>query len=95
MREVTIERYLYDQVKKAGGYAYKFVSPGRRGVPDRLIVMPGGVTWFCEVKTPQGKLSPLQVAEITQLRALGCNVSVIWSKKDIDELMEVLHELNG
>ena len=40
--EKSIEEYLRDQVRKIGGKAYKFVSPGNAGVPDRLVVLPGG-----------------------------------------------------
>ena len=46
MAEKDIERFLVNGVKKLGGVAYKFVSPGNAGVPDRLIVMPGGRVYF-------------------------------------------------
>lgn len=52
MRESDIERRLVQGVKKLGGRAYKFVSPGNVGVPDRLVVLPGGVVLFVEVKAP-------------------------------------------
>ena len=40
-RESVIEKYLVDAVKKQGGIAYKFKSPGRRNVPDRMLVTNG------------------------------------------------------
>ena len=42
--EKVIERKLRDGVKKLGGGAQclKFESPGTSGVPDRLILLPGG-----------------------------------------------------
>ena len=57
MRESDIERRLVQGVKKLGGRAYKFVSPGNVGVPDRLVVLPGGIVLFVEVKAPDGRLS--------------------------------------
>lgn len=62
MRESDIERRLVQGVKKLGGRAYKFVSPGNVGVPDRLVVLPGGVVLFVEVKAPDGRLSPQPAA---------------------------------
>lgn len=44
--EKTTEKYLRDEVRKIGGRAYKFVSPGNTGVPDRLVCLPGGVKLF-------------------------------------------------
>ena len=57
MLEKEIEKRLCDGVKKLGGYAYKFTSPGNDGVPDRMVIMPGGDITFVELKTDTGKLS--------------------------------------
>ena len=43
MLEREIEKKLVDGVRKLGGRAYKFVSPGNDGVPDRIVVLPGRV----------------------------------------------------
>lgn len=92
MREVAIERYLCQQVKKRGGKAYKFTSIMHRGVPDRIIVMPNGKLMFCEVKNENGVLSPLQKLEIKWLREAKQHVVIVWSKADVDAIMEVLDE---
>jgi len=52
MRERDIEAYLRDQIKRLGGIAYKFVSPGNAGVPDRLVLLPGAGVVFVELKAP-------------------------------------------
>ncbi|ECS0227396.1 VRR-NUC domain-containing protein, partial [Salmonella enterica] len=52
VRENLIEKHLVTEVKKAGGIAYKFVSPGRRSVPDRIVLLPGGRLVFVECKAP-------------------------------------------
>lgn len=85
MLEKTIEAYLVAQVKKRGGIPYKFVSPQRRSVPDRLVVFPGGRICFVELKQKGKKPTPLQAAEHERLRALECAVFVIDSKEGVDE----------
>ena len=71
MRESTIEHRFVTEVKKRGGIAPKFVSPGLDGVPDRLVLLPKGHLAFVELKAPGQKPRPLQVKRIKQLRALG------------------------
>ncbi|MEQ1975016.1 VRR-NUC domain-containing protein [Xenorhabdus sp. SGI240] len=80
IREDVIERHLVIEVKKAGGIAYKFVSPGRRGVPDRIVVLPNGRVIFVECKAPGEKPRPDQLREHERLRALGQEVVVLDSK---------------
>lgn len=84
MLEKDIEAYLVKRVKAIGGHAYKFVSPSNRGVADRLVVLPGGVVWFVEVKTEGGRLSPLQTLFIEQMKRLEQNVTVLWNKEEVD-----------
>ena len=50
MRERDVERYLRERVKQLGGRAYKFVSPGNNGVPDRIVMLPGGKLFFVELQ---------------------------------------------
>ena len=87
MREREIEEYLRLGVKKLGGIAFKFTSPGNAGVPDRLIVMPGNRIYFVELKRPRGEARPLQKMQINRLNALGCSVSVIDSKEGVDKFL--------
>jgi hypothetical protein len=80
IRESTIEKHLVAEVKKAGGIAYKFISPGRRSVPDRLVLLPDGKVIFVECKAPSEKPRPEQLREHERLRALGFTVVVLDSK---------------
>jgi Holliday junction resolvase-like predicted endonuclease len=82
--EKHIEAYLVKRVKELGGIAYKFVSPARRGVADRLVVLPGGVVWFIEVKTEKGRLSPLQKIFAADMERLSQNYICLWSKQQVD-----------
>ena len=84
MRESFIERKLIRAVRRSGGLALKFVSPGMAGVPDRLLLFPGGRAAFAEVKAPGEKPRPLQVHRMEQLRKLGFRVYVVDSEEKIN-----------
>ena len=90
MRESDIEAALRGGVALLGGIAYKFVSPGRRGVPDRLVVMPNGVTVYVELKAPGEKPEPHQEREHQRLRERGHRVYVIDSLEGVRQLLEEL-----
>ncbi len=62
MREKTIEQHLVKAVKTAAASHRKLVSPGFDGMPDRLVLLPGGKIGFVEVKAPGKEPRPLQVA---------------------------------
>ena len=88
MREKTIERKLADAVKKYGGLAPKFTSPGFDGMPDRIVLLPGGHMAFVEVKAPGKKPRPLQEARHRILRALGFAVYVIDDENHIGGVLD-------
>ena len=89
VREKDIEEYLRDQVKAIGGKAYKFISPGNSGVPDRIVLLPPGITIFVELKAPGKKSTVLQQKQQKQIDDLGFMVRVIDSKHGVDELIEI------
>ena len=77
MLEKDIEKLFRDEIKKAGGKAYKFTSPGNDGVPDRIVMLPGGRIVFVELKTDTGKLSRLQELQCRQIAELGQTVRIL------------------
>ena len=83
MLEKQLESKFRKAIMKIGGQAMKFVSPGMAGVPDRLVLLPGGYSCFVELKRPGGKLRPLQVHAIQCIQSLGFRVYVIDSEQDI------------
>ena len=88
MNEKDVESYLVDGVRKLGGRAYKFTSPGNAGVPDRLVCLPGGLIYFVETKAPGKTERKLQTKVQEQLRALGCIVfGSVDSCHAVDELL--------
>ena len=90
MKEKDIENYLRTQVKKLGGIAYKFISPGNVGVPDRIIIMPKGKIYFVELKTDKGKLTELQNRQIEKIRGMQQEVRILYGKAGADEFIKEL-----
>ena len=87
MLEKQIEQKLVKAVKAAGGLCPKFVSPGMDGMPDRLILMPGGRLVFAELKAPGKTPRPLQLRRHDQLRGLGFDVFVLDNPEDIPTML--------
>ncbi|MCY1630900.1 VRR-NUC domain-containing protein [Bacillus paralicheniformis] len=83
MQESQIERFFKREVEKQGGKAMKFVSPGLSGVPDRLVLLPGGRAVFAEMKAPGEQLRPLQEKRKRDLEALGFEVHVLDSHESV------------
>ncbi|MCM1225083.1 MAG: VRR-NUC domain-containing protein [Lachnospiraceae bacterium] len=90
MREKQIEQKLVLAVKRRGGICPKFVAPGFDGMPDRIVLLPGGKIGFAEVKAPGKKPRPLQVARHGLLRRLGFKVYVLDDEKQIEEILKVI-----
>ena len=88
MREKTIEKKLSDEVKKRGGLAPKFTSPGFDGMPDRIVLMRGGHIAFVEVKAPGKAPRPLQKARHRMLRQLGFTVYVLDDESEIGGILD-------
>lgn len=83
MLEKDIEKLFRDEIKKAGGKAYKFTSPGNDGVPDRIVMLPDGRIVFVELKTDTGKLSKLQELQCKQIAELGQTVRVLHGLSEV------------
>lgn len=89
--EADIEAYLREKVRAIlHGKAYKWVSPGNNGVPDRMVCLPGGRVVFAELKAPGKQPRPEQAAKHRELRALGFLVEVLDSKAAVDAFIEDL-----
>lgn len=88
MREKVIEQKLAAEVKKVGGICPKWISPGFDGVPDRIVLMPGGKIAFVEVKAPGEKPRPLQLSRHELLRRLGFKVFVLDNVEKIGGMID-------
>lgn len=81
--EKKLEDKLREGVKKLKGEALKFYCLSFTGMPDRIVLMPGGKIWFAETKSPGKKPTPRQLFVHGGLRKLGFEVWVI----DTEELL--------
>lgn len=88
MTEKQLEQRLVKAARTTGGLALKFTSPGFDGMPDRILLMPGGRVCFVEVKAPGRKPRPLQLARHRLLRRLGFRVYVLDDEKQIGVILK-------
>ena len=93
MAEKQLERRLVQGVKTMGGKAYKFVSPGNAGVPDRIVILPGGKILFAELKAHGGRLSDMQLYQIDQLRRLNAEVYTVWGEQGVANFLNICREI--
>ncbi len=90
--EKDIEQKLKVTVAKFGGQCLKWVCPGWSGVPDRIVLLPGGRIYFVELKRPKGGVvSDLQHFWRRKLQGLGFTVFFIYTEKDINEFTLLLY----
>lgn len=95
VRERDIEAYLRDETKKltvngVSAKAYKFVSPGNDGVPDRLLALPIGQAVFVELKAPGKRSTPLQKKKQQELANLGFIVFAdIDTREKVDKVINL------
>lgn len=93
--ERDVEKFLVQEIKKIGGKAFKFVSPGTLGVPDRLICLQGGIACFVELKRPGGKPRPVQRFILLYLYHQGQRVAVVDNKDTAKALVRRLCKQKG
>ena len=86
--EKEVEKKLVTAVQLMNGVAVKFVSPGFAGMPDRLVLLPGGRMAFVEVKRPGEQPRPLQKARHRMLQRLGFKVYVLDSVEKIGGIID-------
>ena len=90
IKEKHVEQKLVKAVKSYGGICPKFISPGTDGMPDRMVLIPGGHIGFVEVKAPGKKPRPLQVKRKRQLQSLGFPVFVL---DDPEQIRDIIGEV--
>lgn len=94
MRERDIERHLVRRVKELGGEVRKVEWIGRRGAPDRLVMLPRpNATWpdrrtiWVELKAPGVEPEAHQMREHERMRKMGQDVVVIDSIEGVEALL--------
>ena len=90
MNEKLLEKKLREGVKKLGGIALKFGTTYHTGMPDRIVLMPGGQASFVELKSTGKKPTPLQIKSLGELSGLGFKTAVIDSQETLDQFLNEL-----
>jgi hypothetical protein len=85
VRESKVESRLFDGVKRLGGRALKLTK--LPGFPDRLILLPGKIAIFVELKRPRGVLAEHQELAHDILRAMDHEVEVLWDYEMVDDFL--------
>ena len=92
--EKEIERRLVNIVKGLGGKCLKWVCPGWQGVPDRIILLPGGRAIFVELKRPKGGVvAPMQTWWRDTLERMDFTVWHIYDDHDLNKAALILHQI--
>lgn len=86
--EKAIERYLTDSVKMLGGICLKYSNAGMVGFPDRLCLLPGGVTIWVELKSKGESPKAIQQVRFSQMAKIGHWVYICDSKEKVDEVLD-------
>jgi len=88
MLEKEIEKHLRKKVKAEGGECFKLVGTFKAGIPDRLVILPGGIVVFVELKAPGKKARRLQEIMHHRLKKLGALVAVLDSKTAVNKFID-------
>ena len=88
--EKTLERRLAAEVRRLGGMAVKQTAQYHRGLPDRIVLMPHGLTYFAELKSTGRKPTKLQDDTMAELRRLGFPAVVIDGTEGLDAFLSLL-----
>lgn len=93
MHEKDLEKNLTKAVHARGGLAWKFVSPGTVGVPDRIVILPKGHIAFIELKKPgTGKLTKIQARRQAQLKQLDALAFIVNHPDQIETVLNQIEQ---
>jgi hypothetical protein len=86
--ESSAERRLHTLVVSVGGLCWKLLPSSAKGIPDRLVMLPGGKIWFIELKRATGRPSKAQCVVRAKLEALGCKAAFLYGSAEVTRWFE-------
>lgn len=93
MLEAQLEGRLRRGVRRLGGMSVKLIA-AESGVPDRLVLLPGGRMFLVELKTETGALRPDQrVWHSRALAKCGITVHIVVGPDGVDAWLNDQKEL--
>ena len=90
--EKTLEARLVREIEARGGMALKYTSQFHRGIPDRICLLPGGLSVFVELKSTGQKPTKLQGHAMKRLDEMGHPTTVVDSTEKLEWLLQILDE---
>ena len=90
--EKTLEARLVREIEARGGMALKYTSQFHRGIPDRICLLPGGLSVFVELKSTGQKPTKLQQHAMDRLDSMGHPTMVVDSTEKLEALLQILDE---
>ena len=85
MLETAVENHLKHVVEaELGGRCIKLLPYVEKGLPDRMVLLPGGEVWFIETKQPSGRMRKTQERKLALFERLGFRTAKLWSKDEVD-----------
>lgn len=87
--EKSIERYLTRRATELGARSLKYYNPVSTGWPDRVVLLPGGLVVWCELKSKGEKPTPLQAHRHAALRDMGHRVYTCDSREKVDRMLAI------
>lgn len=86
--EDSVENHLLRRVKALRGLCIKLPALVYPGIPDRMLLLPGGRVVFMELKRPVGgRFEKLQPWWLRTLSRLGFPVYVCRTKQEVDDAL--------
>tara|TARA_R110001606_G_scaffold397675_1_gene574891 strand:+ start:1101 stop:1340 length:240 start_codon:yes stop_codon:yes gene_type:complete len=76
MTEQQIQSKRIKELEAEGYYVLKLIKTNKNGIPDLLAIPPNSDVLFSEVKTPKGRVSPLQKYRLKELKDYGYNTEI-------------------
>lgn len=86
-RESRVEDDLVQGVRGLGGLCYKF-APVTAGLPDRLVVLPGGRIYLVELKRPRGSTRAVQKVVHRKFLERGVEVLMLSSRQEVAQWLQ-------
>ena len=83
MLEAQLERVFRNRIRARLGGMVIQLMPTAIGIPDRLVLLPGGRMYLVELKTETGRLRPAQVEWHRKAAELGVIVTVLYGRDDV------------
>lgn len=85
--EARLETSFYDGVRRLGGLCEK-IAPTRAGIPDRVVLLPGGRIFFVELKTLDGAVRAVQRVWHQKAKDRGTEVVILRGAREVLQWLE-------